>query len=215
MEFGKWEVWADGQIVMIRLEDESSDSSFPLHYPGREARCNMVGLIIFPFIIVAPSWLALIVATWLDWWLGIFWFLIVAFVCSLVKWWLQPDCNLLLVLESMCLLQESSIPSTCLTAEGELSITATPGLRFRLRVKAVLPLECPATKAEDYCPQVSAIFHLNFCIARAPVVALKTAHVSIYWAPRSVSIRRAQAIIFGFYSRWRWSTTRLAIVIIV
>ena len=63
------------------------------------------------------------------------------------------------VLKLMCPLQESTIPSTCLTAEGELSITATPGLRFRLRVKAVLPLECPASKAEDYCPQVSA----NLC----------------------------------------------------
>ena len=68
----------------------------------------------------------------------------------------------------MCLLQESSIPSTCLTAEGELSITATPGLRFRLRVKAVLPLECPASKAEDYCPQVSAIFSFEFLHCQGP-----------------------------------------------
>ena len=32
-------------------------------------------------------------------------------------------------------MQESAIPPTCLTSEGQLTITSTPGLRFRLRLK--------------------------------------------------------------------------------
>ena len=98
-------------------------------------------------------------------------------------------CAFKIILKSMCLSQESTIPSTCLTAEGELSITATPGLRFRLRLKAVLPLECPATQPEEYCPQVSDLLlligTLASSFARAPVVALlRTARVSTCWAPR-------------------------------
>ena len=109
------------------------------------------------------------------------------------------------VLKLMCPLQESTIPSTCLTAEGELSITATPGLRFRLRVKAVLPLECPATQPEEYCPQVSDLLLLIGILAspfaRAPVVALlRTARVSTCWAPRWVfTTWWGQVIIFEFY----------------
>ena len=70
-------------------------------------------------------------------------------------------------------MQESSIPATCLTSEGELTITSKPGLRFRLRLKvptvrqeslymsciqAVLPLECPAKEPVDRCPEV---LHIN------------------------------------------------------
>ena len=51
--------------------------------------------------------------------------------------------------------QESTIPSSCLTSEGELTITATPGVRFRLLLKAILPVQCPARETQDYCPQVS------------------------------------------------------------
>ena len=69
-------------------------------------------------------------------------------------------------------MQESAIPPTCLTSEGELTITSKPGLRFRLRLKvpfrqeslyisciqAVLPLECPAKEPVDRCPEV---LHIN------------------------------------------------------
>ena len=35
-------------------------------------------------------------------------------------------------------MQESAIPPTCLTSEGQLTITSKPGLRFRLRLKVPL-----------------------------------------------------------------------------
>ena len=72
-------------------------------------------------------------------------------------------------------MQESAIPPTCLTSEGELTITSKPGLRFRLRLKvlhvrqeslymsriqSVLPLECPAKEPVNRCPDVLHI-HLS------------------------------------------------------
>ena len=78
-----------------------------------------------------------------------------------------------------------------------------------MRVKAVLPLECPSSTSEEYCPEVSilfllmkslhtiarpgiivlrSLFFLIFLkilqIIRGPVAALGSAHVSIFWALR-------------------------------
>lgn len=51
--------------------------------------------------------------------------------------------------------QRSSIPSStsCLTSQGKLTITSTPGLRHRLLLEATPPPECPGLEAEDHCPQ--------------------------------------------------------------
>ena len=87
-----------------------------------------------------------------------------------------------------------------------------------MRVKAVLPLECPASKAEDYCPQVSALLsHLDSCNRQGPCCGTAEDCSCQYLLGTEVVIHQMNVsiIIFGIFSRWRWSTTRLATVIIV
>jgi len=51
--------------------------------------------------------------------------------------------------------KESTIPSSksSLIAEGELVITSTPGVRYRLLLEATIPEECPAFESHEYCPE--------------------------------------------------------------
>jgi hypothetical protein len=49
----------------------------------------------------------------------------------------------------------SRLPSSdrSLTAEGALTITATAGLRHRLKLEAGPPMECPEVEPKDLCPR--------------------------------------------------------------